>query len=85
MTITESGNEGYEVSATLDGNASDVTDSAITFTTSNANGHAVVFTNNKNVTIDTGISLETLPYVLILGVVAVGAVLLLRKRRAGDE
>ena len=69
----------------MDGFASDVTDSAITFKTTSADGHDIVFTNNKNVKIDTGISLETLPYILILGVVAVGAVLLLRKRRFGDE
>lgn len=49
------------------------------------NNDDIVFVNTKNVTIDTGISLETLPYILILGVVAVGAVLLLRKRRFGDE
>ena len=75
------------MSATVDEKAEEVevSGSKITFKTTSADGHAVVFTNNKNVKIDTGVSLETLPYILILGVVAVGAVLLLRKRRFGDE
>lgn len=45
----------------------------------------ITFTNTKEVTIDTGISLETLPYILILAVVAVGAVVMIRKRRNRDE
>lgn len=47
----------------------------------------IAFVNRKDVTVDTGISLETLPYILILGVVAAGAVLLIRKRgnRYDDE
>ena len=38
-------------------------------------------TNHKNVVIDTGIVLDALPYVVLLGIVAVGAILLLRRRR----
>lgn len=45
----------------------------------------ITFTNTYNVTISTGISLETLPYILILAVVAVGAVVMVRKRRSRDE
>ena len=45
----------------------------------------VVINNDKTVTIDTGILLDTLPYILILGVVAVGAVLLIKKRRNRDD
>lgn len=45
----------------------------------------ITFTNTHNVTIDTGISLETLPYILILAVVAVGAVVMIRKRKVRDE
>lgn len=41
----------------------------------------IAFVNRKDVTVDTGISLETLPYILILGAVVAGAVLLIRKRR----
>lgn len=81
VTITESDNSGYVVSATVDGAAATVTDSTITIDNVAVAGHVVVFTNNKDITIDTGILLDTLPYILILGVVAVGAVLLVKRRR----
>lgn len=45
----------------------------------------VVINNNKNITVDTGIYLETLPYILILGVVAVGVVLMIKKRKNRDD
>lgn len=45
----------------------------------------ITFTNTHDITIDTGISLETLPYILILAVVALGAVVMIRKRRVRDE
>lgn len=45
----------------------------------------ITFTNTHNVTIDTGILLDTLPYILILAVVALGAGMMLRKRRSRDE
>lgn len=44
----------------------------------------VTVENNYNVTIDTGIFLDSAPYVLLLGVLAAGAVLL-RKRRYSDD
>lgn len=45
----------------------------------------VVINNDKTVTVDTGVLLDTLPYVLILGVVAMGAVLLIKKCRNRDD
>lgn len=45
----------------------------------------VVINNDKNITVDTGIYLETLPYILILGVVAVGVVLMIKKRKNRDD
>lgn len=45
----------------------------------------ITFTNEYNVLIETGILLDTLPYVVILAVVAVGAVLLLHRGRKRDE
>ena len=42
----------------------------------------VVINNEKTATIDTGIGLDTFPYILILGLVACGGVLTLRKRRS---
>lgn len=41
----------------------------------------LVINNDKTVQIDTGISLETVPYIFILAVVVIGAVLLIKKRR----
>ena len=43
------------------------------------------FTNNRNVTIDTGITLDTLPFVLILAVCAGAVVLFVIKRRNSAE
>ena len=59
-------------------------DGIFTFTMPEENGKLVI-NNDKTVTIDTGILLDTLPYILILGVVAVGAVLMIRKRRNRDD
>ena len=55
-----------------------------TVTLAETNG-SIAFVNTKDVTIDTGVSLETLPYILILGVVAVGVVLMVRRRRHGYD
>ena len=41
----------------------------------------LVINNDKTVQIDTGISLETVPYIFILAVVVIGAVLLIKRRR----
>lgn len=45
----------------------------------------LVINNDKTVQIDTGISLETVPYILILAVVVVGAILLIKRRRNRDD
>ena len=45
----------------------------------------LVINNDKTVQIDTGIFLETVPYILILAVVVIGAVLLIKKRRNRDD
>ncbi len=45
------------------------------------NTQTITVTNRKDVVIDTGIVLDALPYVVLLGIVAVGAILLLRRRR----
>ena len=47
----------------------------------NEDTQTITVTNHKNVVIDTGIVLDALPYVVLLGIVAVGAILLLRRRR----
>lgn len=41
----------------------------------------VTITNNKGVTVDTGITLDSAPYILLLAVAAIGVAAMLRKRR----
>ena len=51
------------------------------YTVEDVEKQQITVTNHKNVVIDTGIVLDALPYVVLLGIVAVGAILLLRRRR----
>lgn len=48
-------------------------------------GSIVVFNNDKSITLDTGIVLDTLPYIVILILVAGGAVLLFKKRQDRED
>lgn len=59
-------------------------DGIFTFTMPEKNSKLVI-NNDKTVQIDTGISLETVPYILILAVVVIGAVLLIKRRRNRDD
>ena len=59
-------------------------DSGITFTMP-SDAVSVVIDNSKNVTVDTGVILDTLPYILILAVVVIGGVLLISRRRNHDR
>ena len=46
----------------------------------------VVVINNKDVKVDTGITLDSLPYILVLALVAAGVIVMIaRKRRANEE
>ena len=50
------------------------------------NGDVVTVTNTRNTTPDTGVSLDSLPYIIVLAAVAVAAVvIILRKRRNNDD
>lgn len=51
------------------------------YTVTDADVQTITVINHKDVVIDTGIVLDALPYVVLLGIVAVGAILLLRRRR----
>lgn len=81
VTVTEDP-EGYQYSfvSITDGVTRTDIENGVSFTMPSEDV-TVVINNDKTVTVDTGISLETLPFILILGVVAAGAVLLIRKRR----
>lgn len=47
--------------------------------------NSIVYENRYQILIDTGVVLESLPYILILAAVAVGAILFLRKRKDQDD
>lgn len=59
-------------------------ENGITFTMPNENS-TVVFNNAKDVVVDTGVMLDTLPYVLILAVAGFGGAALMKKRRCRGE
>lgn len=72
-TVTETVADGYTTSATGD-----------TGTISAADATAA-FTNNKNGSIDTGVTTENLPYVLLIGFVVLAGAALLIKRKAHNN
>lgn len=84
VTITEDDYSGYTTSCTIDGSASaggrTATISNIQQNNENA-AHEVIFTNNKEAIPDTGLNLGTTPYILALGIAALGAGLLIFGRR----
>ena len=85
LTFAESDYAGYVVSATVNGEPLTAVEGKYTYTVPTENVPekiVVVFTNDKNEIPDTGISLDSIPYILIIvGVVAVGAVMVIKKRR----
>lgn len=78
FTVTETSYDGYVT--TVNGESGN--SKGITLAETNSR---IDFVNTKDVTIDTGVLLDTLPYILILGVVVVGAVLLMRKHRNRED
>ena len=69
-TVTETAAEGYTTEKT--GDTGEI----------NAADQAAEFTNNKAGSIDTGVVLNNMPYILVLAVLAAGvAVFIIRKRR----
>lgn len=69
-TVTETAAEGYTTTSTGD------------YGTINAAEQTAAFTNNKAGSIDTGVVLNNMPYILVLAVLAAGvAVFIIRKRR----
>lgn len=90
VTITENGAEDYEFSVVstdstqLDGYNVNVEGKSVSFTMP-ANDVSIVIDNKKDVDIDTGVFLDTLPYILILGIAAAGAVVLVKRRKHSDD
>ena len=86
VTITETNAEGYDfsVASITEGVQYDPDKNSVTFTMP-ANDVSIVIDNKKDVDIDTGVFLDTLPYILILGVAAAGAVVLVKRRKHSDD
>lgn len=72
-TVTETAVTGYETTKTGDSG------------TIGAATQTAAFTNNKNGSIDTGVTTENLPYVLLIGFVVLAGAALLIKRKAHNN
>lgn len=88
VTITENDYSGsrYTTSYTIGGSDSTIGNTAEISNIQQLNedentAHEVTFTNNKDAIPDTGLDLNTTPYILALGIVAGGAGVLLFRRR----
>lgn len=88
VTITENAYSGsrYTTSYTIGGSDSTIGNTAEISNIQQLNedentAHEVTFTNNKDAIPDTGLDLNTTPYILALGIVAAGAGVLLFRRR----
>ena len=84
-TVSEIAEEGYETK--IDDKTVTKTDEKYTkaVTISTSNESTVAYTNDKGGTPDMGVSLDTLPYVLVLALAGAGLVLMIaRKRRVQD-
>ncbi len=78
VTVTEDAGDYTQTITGQPEGAEDVT-GGISFTMPSADT-TVIFDNEKDIVPDTGVVLDTLPYVMILALVAVGAVIFVRKR-----
>ena len=87
VTITEDdySNDRYTPSYAIDGKPSGTNNREAKITSiskrDNDVPHEVIFTNNKDAIPDTGLDLNTTPYILALCIVAAGAGVLLFRRR----
>lgn len=85
VVITEEDGAGYIVSADVSNAKFTLNGNVLAFVASSKSGHDVVFTNTKNAPIDTGISMDTLPYILIMLAVIGGIAFTIIRRRKDDE
>ena len=85
LTLTESNNSGYAVSVSYGGQnynvttAADAQSSSVQLTVAEGGG-TITVTNSKDVNPDTGITLDSAPYAVALGLTAVSAAVLLYRR-----
>lgn len=83
--VQEDSYDNYTVSAKINGADATVTDCAVTAELTKE-AMTIAFTNCCDLKPDTGVLLDTLPYIVILAVVAGGGILLmLRKHRKEDD
>ena len=81
LTLTESDNSGYAVSVSYNGQnyTVDAQSSSVQITVAEGGG-TITVTNHKDVNPDTGITLDSAPYAVALGLTAVSAAVLLYRR-----
>ena len=86
ITIVESDNTDYIVSVKKDGSLiTDPTVSESDVTVTISGNTAIEFTNNREVLIDTGVPLDSFPYILMLALTGIGGASgLTRKRKFTD-
>ncbi len=79
LVIQETNADGYTVTAMHGSNPVEVMRNGVKVTVTD--GSMITFTNNKETAPDTGVLLDSLPYVVILAVVVLGAALVIVRRR----
>lgn len=82
-TVTETADTNYDT--TYQVNGATAAEGVVATDEMNMAEENVVFTNDRTTTVDTGITLDSLPFVLILAVCAGAAVLFVIKRRNSVE
>ena len=83
LTITETGADGYKMSLKV--GDIELTDQSYTVPEDAQGDIVIVVTNDKGVTVDTGIDLDSFPYILILTVAAAGILLFAGRRRIREN
>lgn len=87
IKITETNAAGYTTTYSIDGGDAKYTEDHSSEEFTVTGDSTIVFTNNKDVDPDTGVLLDSMPYVIILIVVAAGIVggVVLKKRKHEDD
>ena len=81
VTITEANYSDSNYTTSYKVNDGDAQNKRTAQITVSEKGDAITFTNNKETAPDTGVLLDSLPYVVILAVVVLGAALVIVRRR----